>query len=88
MVTVGCYHNLSAATLRKIEPWANQLAAKKAAGVEIGPERVNEELTETQTLLRKIGRTVFSATLQGALDSLVPMSHEPNAPALPPPPPI
>lgn len=88
MLQVGSYHNLSEATLRKIEPWANQLAAKKAAGVEIGPERVNEELTEAQILLRQVGRTVFSATLQGSIDSLIPMSHDPNAPIMPPPPPM
>lgn len=92
MITFSCYHNLSAEALRKVEPWANRLAEKKAAGYEIGPERADEEMTEAQILLRKIGRIVFSATLQLNGTELIPMSYGPDAagagPAPPPPPPL
>ena len=74
MVTVGCYNNLSEATLRKIEPWANRLAEKKAAGADMGPPRVDGEMTEAQVLLRKIGRAVFSDVVNFAPGTLIPMT--------------
>ncbi|MCL2203081.1 MAG: hypothetical protein FWB88_03975 [Defluviitaleaceae bacterium] len=86
-MTVGSYNNLSVATLRKVEPWANQLAAKKAAGVEFTPQRVNEELSEHDILFRKIGRAVYREILpvpEGAIQ----MTSGANVPSSPPPAPL
>jgi len=82
-----CYNNLSVGTLRKIEPYAKRLAEKKNAGVEITAARVNEPLTEAQTLLRKIGRAVYREILPVPAGAIK-MSHIPGTSPMPSPQPM
>ena len=71
MLPIGCYNNLSAETLRRIKPYAEQLS-----GREVRPECLTTPITEEQALLRSIGRIVWreiAAFPSGA--AVKPMTH-------------
>ena len=55
MLQVGCHHNLSVETLRRIKPYAEKLA-----GRDITVPTMESPMTDEQALVRKIGRIIFS----------------------------